>query len=195
MTLADRIIHRPNRAGRSHRWTRDEYHRMADAGLFQDQRVELIEGEIIDMAPQNGPHFLAVDKTQEALRAVFPAKSFWVRGQGPVALTETSEPEPDVSVAAGPRSADHPTTAVLIVEVSDSTLRFDQTTKQNTYARTGIPEYWIVNIPGRRLEVYRNPTGKGLRARYDAPIVLLPNQTVSPLAAPKYKIRVADLLP
>jgi Uma2 family endonuclease len=197
MTLAERAISQTNVTPQAHRWTRDEYHRMADAGVFQNQRVELIEGEVFDMAPQNAPHFRAIDKTQEALRSVFPASSNWVRAQGPLNLSIHSEPEPDVSVSAGRRDdhPDHPTTALLIVEVSDSTLRFDRETKSTVYARTGIREYWIVNIPERQLEVHRNPVGSGEDARYSIREVLKPSDTVAPLAAPQAKIRVADLLP
>jgi Uma2 family endonuclease len=176
------------------RWTREEYDRLVDVGVLgEDEHVELIEGEIVEMTPQNAPHATAVRLVQEALRTVVGA-GFDVRAQLPLALGADSEPEPDIAVVPGsPRDYRdrHPTTAALVVEVADATWRFDRERKSRAYAQAGIPEYWIVNLENRTLEVYRDPAGD----RYDTEHILQPEEEVSPLARPDASIRVADLLP
>jgi Uma2 family endonuclease len=180
------------------RWTREEYYRMADLGLFHGQRVELLEGEIVVLSPQNWPHASTVDRVGEALRRVLGI-GFWVRMQFPLNLG-TSDPEPDVSVVVGQREdySDHPTTAVLIVEVSDSTLAYDRGRKASLYARAGIADYWIVNLVDNQLEVRRDPRldatqhyGHG----YANVTVLAPPAVVNPFALPQVSLAVADLLP
>ena len=119
----------------------------------------------------------------------------------PVALDEESEPEPDVSVVPGePRDYRdaHPARPALIVEVALSRLRFDRDHKGSLYARAGIADYWIVNIPDRRVEVYREPIPDGTEPfgwRYGRSIALGPDERVAPLAALQASILVADLLP
>jgi Uma2 family endonuclease len=119
----------------------------------------------------------------------------------PVALDEESEPEPDVSVVPGdPRDYRdaHPEHPALIVEVALSRLRFDREHKGSLYARAGIADYWIVNIPERSVEVYREPVPDGTARfgwRYGRSITLGPDQRVSPLAAPNAAVLIADLLP
>ena len=180
------------------RWTREEYYRMGELGLFHGQRVELIEGEIMVLSPQNWPHSSTVDRVSEALRRVL-GTGFWVRTQFPLNLG-TSDPEPDVSVVLGRREdySDHPTTAVLIVEVSDSSLTYDRTRKASLYARAGIADYWIVNLVNNQLEVHRDPRpdpaqhyGHG----YASVTVLGRQDIISPLAAPQVSLAVSDLLP
>jgi Uma2 family endonuclease len=180
------------------RWTREEYYRMGELGLFFGQRVELIEGEIMVLSPQNWPHSSTVDRVGEVLRRVLGA-GFWVRTQLPLNL-HTSDPEPDVSVVIGRREdySDHPTTAVLLVEVSETTLHYDRTRKASLYARAGIRDYWIVNLVNKQLEVLRDPRpdptqyyGHG----YANLTTLVPPAVVSPLAAPQVSLAVADLLP
>jgi Uma2 family endonuclease len=179
-------------------WTRDEYYRMGEMGLFLGQHVELIEGEIMVFSPQNWPHTSTVARLGEVLQRVLGA-GFWVRMQFPLNLS-TSDPEPDLSVVTGRLEdySDHPTTAVLIVEVSETTLHFDRTRKASLYARAGITDYWIVNLVNNQLEVRRDPRpdptqlyGHG----YASLITLVPPATVSPLAAPQVSLAVADLLP
>jgi Uma2 family endonuclease len=181
------------------RWTRDEYYRMADLGWFDGQRVELIDGEIMVQSPQKFGHYAAVDRTAEVLRAAFGA-GYWVRTQAPMGFGAFSEPEPDVSVVAGRREdfTDHPTTAALLVEVSDTTLAYDRQRKASLYACVGIPEYWIVNLVNRQLEVHRDSApdnaqdfGHGYATRQ----VLTAPATLAPLALPAVAIPVADLIP
>jgi len=168
--------------------------------FFRGQRVELIEGRIMVMSPQGPVHFAIVDQVAEVLRELFGA-GFWVRMQLPLDLNQTTEPEPDISVVVGSRTQyarAHPTSAVLLVEVSDTTASYDRRHKGSLYARAGIGDYWIVNLPRRRLEVYRAPIAAPTRPfghRYSSRTDLLPGATVSPLALPPQTVAVSDLLP
>jgi Uma2 family endonuclease len=184
-------IERPTR-----RWTVEEYHRAGEAGVFgPGERLELIEGEIVCMSPQNPPHATASDLTESALRKVFRS-GYRVRVQKPLMLSAATEPEPDIAVVRGGARdylSRHPTTAVLVVEVADSTLAFDQRAKSELYARARIPEYWVLNLPQRQLEVNLDPDP--VAGQYGSTIVLGENEEVSPLAAPSAKIVVRDLLP
>jgi Uma2 family endonuclease len=125
------------------RWSRAEYDRMIDAGvLTTEDHVELIDGEIVTMTPQKSRHATAVWLAQIAIGRAF-GEPFGVRTQLPLALDPGSEPEPDIAVVTGsPRdySDEHPSTAVLIVEVADASLAFDRTVKASLYARAGIPD-------------------------------------------------------
>jgi Uma2 family endonuclease len=179
-------------------WTRDEYYRMGEMGLFFGQRVELIEGEIMVFSPQNWPHTSTVARVGEVLQRVLGA-GFWVRMQFPLNLS-TSDPEPDLSVVTGRLEdhSDHPTTAVLIVEVSETTLHYDRTRKASLYARAGIREYWIVNLVNNQLEVRRDPRPDPTQPYshgYATLSTLVPPAPVCPLAAPQVSLAVADLLP
>jgi Uma2 family endonuclease len=182
------------------RWTKEEYYRLGELGFFHGQRVELIEGELMVQSPQGPLHFNDVDRVFRLLDREFGA-GYWVRAQGPLDLGQHTEPEPDVCVVPG-SSADyvqaHPTTAVLIVEVSDSTLRYDRGRKASLYARAGIQDYWIVNLVDRQIEVYRDPVPDPTQHygyRYSNQSVIAPPGTITPLALPAVAIPVADLLP
>jgi len=165
--------------------------------LHEDEPVELIEGRLIVAEPQNTPHALAIELAADALRAAF-GPGWRIRIQLPIALGPDSEPEPDVSVVAGsPRDdrADHPSRAALVVEVADTSVRLDRGVKARVYARAGIPEYWIVNLAARVVEVHRHPRRRsGRHARYSTVTIVRPGQSVQPLAAPR-PVAVADLLP
>jgi Uma2 family endonuclease len=147
---------------RRHWLTVDDYYRMAEVGILApDARVELIEGEIIDMAPPGSPHAAVVDRlTRIFVRAAGDAAI--VRVQNPVRLSVYSEPQPDLALLR-PRddfyAAHHPqpADALLVVEVADSSLRFDRDTKMGLYAQHGIPEAWLVDLRGRRLIRYCAP--------------------------------------
>lgn len=179
------------------RWTRAEYYRAAEAGIFgPEERLELLDGEIIrKMSPQRGYHAGSVASTNRILGDAF-GPAFHVRVQLPLILDDLSEPEPDVVVVAGGPfdfGPGHPTAAdaLLVVEVSDTTPGFDRGRKRAAYARAGVREYWILNLPERCLELYRNPA----RGRYRERAVYDENAVISPLAAPRASIRVAELLP
>lgn len=173
-------------------WTRDDYCRMAEAGLFAGQRVELIEGEILMMSPMNPAHAAALQLVARALEHAF-GHGHCVRVQLPLDIDASSAPEPDIAVVPGaPRDyRSHPTTALLVVEVSDTTLNFDRTRKRELYARAGIPEYWIVNLLNCCVEVHRSPAAGSYAhtASYDS------TATLTALSASQAPIRVSDLLP
>ena len=182
------------------RWTRDEYYKMYDAGLFQDRRVELIDGEIIEISPQRSFHAAALGLVERLLSKAF-GTSFWARDQSPLDLGTMMEPEPDVAVVKGtPRdySGQHPTTALLIVEVSETTLAYDRGRKASVYAAAGIQDYWILNLIDRNLEVCRAPVpnpGGPQGFGYSSRVVVPATGRVSPLSAPQIEILVSDMLP
>lgn len=181
------------------KWSQGEFHQMADLGWFEGQKAELLEGEIVVQSPQKSLHYATTDKVGEILRIAF-GRGFWVRTQGPMDFGEYSEPEPDISVVAGNREdyADHPQTALLIVEVSDSTLSSDRNRKASLYALMAIQEYWIVNLQNDVLEVYRAPApdpSKFYGHGYSPPQILKAGETISPLAKPSVLLEVKDLLP
>jgi Uma2 family endonuclease len=178
------------------RWTRDEYYRAWQAGIFgAEERLELLDGEILKRMTTQPPHATALSKTAQALMVVF-GFSCYIRQQLPITLNEQSEPEPDVLIVPGTPddyATRHPgpNDVRLLVEISDTTLRMDQGRKQRAYARAGIPEYWIVNLPARRLQVYREPTEAG----YQSVAFYTEGESVAPLAAPNALVPVAGLLP
>ena len=172
---------------------------MIDRGIFQPgERLELLGGQLIVREPQGGAHALGVELVAEALRDAFGGAAR-VRVQLPIALDAESEPEPDVSVVGGPLAeADSalPSRALLIVEVSDSSLTLDRTEKASLYARAGIADYWILNLVERVLEVHREPTPGSTAPygwRYRLIHRLAAGDVVSPLAAPRSRISVARL--
>jgi Uma2 family endonuclease len=183
------------------RWTRVQYDRLIEAGIFQTgDKVELLGGQICVSEPQNSPHATAICLAEEALRQAF-AGSWSIRVLMPIALDQESEPEPDLTVVAGgPRDylADHPARPVLVVEVSDSSLALDREHKGSLYARARLRDYWIVNLVDRVVEVYREPgpdAAATLGWAYRSIQRLHADQFVTPLAAPTARIAVADLLP
>jgi Uma2 family endonuclease len=149
---------------RRHRITVEEYHRMAEVGLLApDARVELIEGAIIDMPPIGSRHASIVDRLIELVSHAVRGRAI-LRCQGPVQLGDLSEPQPDLALFAWREDFyehRHPTAAdtLLLIEVSETTLRYDRHTKLPLYARHGVPEYWIFDTQERQLDVFRSPTG------------------------------------
>jgi Uma2 family endonuclease len=183
-----------------HLWTRDEYSRMADAGLFDGKRVELIEGRIFEMPSMKSAHATSLTLSKQALEKILGG-NYFLRIQMPLNSGEISQPEPDIAVIAGAvrdYTDEHPRTAVLVVEIADSSLMHDRTEKVKVCAKAGIQEYWIVNLLDCRLEVYRNPiTDDASTSGFNYPghVILKPGDFVSPLAVPSAKLAVADLLP
>ena len=149
-----------------HRWTIDEYHRLAEAGFFEGARVELIEGEILDMAAMGLGHAYVTSALIRVLARGLP-EGWVLRSGAPVTIrSNNSEPEPDLAILAGElvdylRRADHPEPAevVLAIEVSDTSLRYDRGRKASLYRRSGLAEYWVVDVPGRRVLVHRAAPG------------------------------------
>lgn len=184
----------------SRRFTKEEYYRMGELGFFHGQRVELIEGRLMVYSPQDAPHSTGYSLAQAALQHIF-GTGYVVRGQLPLDLGQSMEPEPDVAVVAGAIrdfAKAHPTTAVLIVEVSESTLSFDRRRKGSLYARAGIADYWILNVPQRQIEVHRDPIPDAAEPyghRYASRTDIQAGGSVSPLAMPTATVAVNDLLP
>jgi Uma2 family endonuclease len=178
------------------KWTREQYYKLGETGIFNGRRVELINGEILEMSPIGWPHSLAKALVVDTLRAAF-ASGYWVSEQSPVQAV-ASDPQPDVAVIPGsPRAyTGHPSNAVLIVEVADTSLFYDTTTKVELYAAAGVADYWVLDLDGKQLHVFRDPApipadGHTYRTR----LTLSAADSVSPLAAAVATIRVADLLP
>lgn len=188
----------PPRPGVPFRFTREQYYEMGRQGFFNDRRVERIHGEIVEMSPISWPHALGVTKTGGRLQAVFAGVA-WINYGNPIP-TDDSDPQPDVMVVPGRLEdyTDHPTTALLIVEVADSSLDRDVTVKAELYATAGVADYWVLDLDNRRLIVFRDPAplpaGLG-GAAYRTRTEFADTATVSPLAAPAAQLRVADLLP
>lgn len=186
---------------RTRRWTRAEYDRLIEIGVFRPgDPVELLGGDLIVAEPQSSPHYTAIGLAQDALQRAFGA-GWLVRTQGPIALDEQSEPEPDVAVARGSvrdYSQEHPARPVLVVEVAVSSLVLDRDHKGSLYARARLEDYWIVNLVDRVLEVYRQPTPDAAAAfgwRYGSRHTLGSEASVAPLGAPAARVAVAELLP
>jgi len=186
---------------RSRHWTRKEYDHLITIGFFQeDEPIELLGGELRVSEPQGSAHYTAIGLVEDALRAAL-GPGWLVRSQGPIALTDDSEPEPDVAVTRGSRrdySREHPARPALVVEVADSSLAMDREHKGSLYARAGVADYWILNLVERVLEVYREPildptTRFGWR--YASMEILAPGVSTAPLVAPAARIPVSDLLP
>jgi Uma2 family endonuclease len=176
--------------------TVERYFGLVEAGVLQaDDRVELLNGVVVSMAPIDPPHAASVNRTEYALRRVLADRAI-IRTQSPFCAGEHSVPEPDVAVVAGsPGDYDreHPRTALLLVEVSDSTLKQDRITKAAIYAAAGIPEYWIVNLRDDRVEVHRDP--EPATGRYRAVTTHGRGEPLTLVALPGAIVNVGDLLP
>ncbi|AEF99657.1 Uma2 family endonuclease [Methylomonas methanica] len=172
-----------------------EWRRMGEAGIFPpDSRMELIEGEILHMAPIGFNHAGHVARLIHALAPLIQARAI-INAQNPIQLNELSEPEPDfLLLRPEPNfyTTRHPSAAdvLLLVEVSDSTLRFDRTQKLRLYANHNIPEYWIVNLIDNCLEVCRQPQD----GDYLQKIVLGKSDSLNLVALPEVRIEVAAIL-
>jgi len=186
---------RPN----PHRWTVPEFHRLCTLGLFSGQRPILLNGVILEQGPMDSPHGNGVERTDAVIRAAF-GTGWRFRIQLPLVLSQYTDPVPDIAVIAGALvgSPGHPSTATLVIEVSDTTLNTDLTEKAERSATAGIADYWVLDLNGRQLHVFRDPqplpTGLGATS-YRKHQTLGPTESVTPLAAPTATIRVADLLP
>lgn len=182
------------------RWTCAEFHSMGDMGWFEGRRAMLIDGEILEMPGPNPRHATITTKIDYTLRNYF-GSGFILRNQSPLVLSRATDPEPDIAIVRGELMDflnDHPTTAALVIEVAESTLAFDTTHKANLYASANIEDYWVVDLVGNRLLVFRCPrrdASQPFGASYAAPLVLQPPAALAPLCQPLVSIPVADLLP
>ncbi|RUT08352.1 hypothetical protein DSM106972_015200 [Dulcicalothrix desertica PCC 7102] len=177
-------------------WTVKEYHRMAETGIIDNsERVELLEGKVIWKSAKGTAHTCAVGRIDKLLQRRLGDRA-WISVQDPVALSKNSEPEPDIAVVKiDPLDyADHhptPEEVYLIIEVADSSLKFDCETKGKAYAKANIADYWVLDVIDRELYVYRQPTQEG----YKSKIVLSEDKTISPLHFPDLVVNVCDILP
>jgi Uma2 family endonuclease len=178
------------------RITVERYDALVDEGLLApDDRVELLEGVVVSMSPRNARHDTAVNLADEALRAAVGGRAA-VRVQCALILGRRSAPEPDVAVVQGQTrdyAVTHPTTALLVVEVADSTFGQDRITKAAIYAAAGIPEYWIVNLREDCVEVRRDPDPTA--ARYRTLNAFAAGDRITLAAIPEVAVAVDDLLP
>lgn len=177
-------------------FTVHDYHRMGDAGIFREgERVELIRGEIIQMSPIYPPHNGAILRATQALVRLVGDRAL-VGVQGSIRLDEYTEPQPDLYLLR-PRddfyASRHanPADILLIIEVADSTLKYDHTVKLELYAETGVPEYWISNIQDDVLIAYSDRQGKTYGTRRE----LKRGETIAPQLLPDCRVPVDALLP
>lgn len=177
-----------------HKLDVDAYYRMAQAGILHEgDRVELIEGEIIDMTPIGESHAATVGRLTQALVLAFAGRAL-VWPQNPVRIDRLNEPQPDLAIlrrredfyeTAKPGPAD----VVLLIEVADSSLRYDRTVKLPLYARAGIGEVWIVDLQRRVVDAYRRPGRDGYANR----TTYQPDETITLALAPDISIGVAQI--
>jgi Uma2 family endonuclease len=178
---------------RRRRFTADEYHRMAEAGILrEDERVELLDGDVVEMSPVGDRHVEAVTRCGEAYAGAWAAGRLRISTQNPVRLGDHDEPQPDLAlvprgIVGAPRLGE----ILLAVEVADTSVADDREDKVPLYARAGIPETWILNVRDGVLEVYREPGPEGYARTY----TLRPDRQVACEAFPDVVLRVADLLP
>jgi Uma2 family endonuclease len=182
------------------RWTVEQFNHMGNLGWFEGRRPFLIDGVIWEQGPMDTPHAVSLGLIHHALLGAFPT-GWWIRVQTPFHVDEFNDPFPDMAVVPGaPRDYcdKHPSSAALIVEISDTTLAADTTVKAERYATAGVGDYWVLDLTDRKLLVFRDPVGlpAGLGATaYRTQLALNPTDRVSPLAAPGASILVADLRP
>jgi len=180
-------------------WTRVEYDRLVELGVFEGEPLELIGGQLVVAEPHGAYHAAAISAADYAVRAALPA-GWLVRIQLPLSLDDESEPEPDLVVVPGSPGdyhAAHPDRPALAIEVAESSLSFDRERKGSLYARAGIRDYWIVNLVDSVLEVYRDPEPDPSATygwRYRSVTVPARSAVIAPLAFPSSRIAVAALL-
>ena len=193
-SIAYKAMKAPRAPAPSHHvWSVESYHQMAAAGLLSEMdRVELIEGELLDMAPIGSKHSNLVDRLAEEF-VLQAQRRYRVRIQNPVVLGDRNEPQPDLMLLkpgsymnALPTAAD----VLLIVEVSDTTLDYDRDVKLDLYARHNIPEVWLLDVNRNELLVHREPVD-GL---YRLMRRLSANDAATPLTAPEITVRLSELI-
>ena len=177
-------------------WTVEEYHQMAEAGIFHpEERIELLAGKIIRMIAKGTAHGSSVGRIDKLLQNRLGEQA-WIRTEQPVVLDDSSEPEPDVAVVRiDPLDyADHhprPSEVYLIIEVADSSLKYDRETKAKAYAKSGIAVFWVLDVNERQLHVFREPTQEG----YQSEVIFSEEASVSPLQFLEEAIALQDILP
>jgi Uma2 family endonuclease len=174
------------------KWTLDQYHQLVNAGMLADRRVELLAGDIVEMPPEGMPHAVYCSDAVDYLKQLL-GNRVKVREAHPITLPDDSEPEPDIAVVmpASSRYLDHhpyPEDIFWLIEYADTTLAKDLNTKQQIYARSGIIEYWVVNLQASELIVFRDVNSEG----YDTES-RLSTGNISPRSFPDIEIEVRRL--
>ena len=170
---------------------RVEYDSLVESGLLADDRVELLLGALVNVSPQGPLHADVVQRLAERLIRELPAEVS-TRVQSPLALSDDSEPEPDIAVVpAADYSGAHPHRALLVIEVADTSLPKDRGVKAALYATAGIDEYWLVNLTERVVEIHRRPSA----GRYDQVERVGASGQLTHVAFPSLRIPVAGIFP
>ncbi|MEG4985309.1 Uma2 family endonuclease [Microcoleus sp. BR0-C5] len=178
------------------KWTVKEYHKLGEIGIFNpEERLELIEGNIIKLSAKGTVHASATRRTASLLHNLVGNQAA-VYNKSPIALDDNSEPEPDIAVVRidpFDYATHHPTPSevYLIIEVADSSLTFDREIKAKAYARSGIADYWVLNVNERQLHVFREPAEDG----YQSEVILGESASISPLEFPAFNIAILAMLP
>lgn len=179
----------------THRFTVDDYYKMVEAGILdEDARVELIEGEVVEMSPIGKKHIAEVDHLTHLFVLGLGEKAV-VRVQGPIRLSQYSQPEPDLlllrwradfyaDIDAGPEDV------LLLVEVADSSLAYDRDVKVSLYARSGIPEFWLFDISDKSIRIHRGPEAQGYREVF----TVRGGERLSPRAFPEIVLTAGEIL-
>jgi Uma2 family endonuclease len=169
---------------------RREYEQLVEAGAFEDERVELLRGVLVAMSPQSDAHAGSTARIANLLTLALGGR-VEIRAHSPLAAGEDSMPEPDVAVVPRTAIGTHPPHAFLVVEVSASSLRKDRKIKAPIYAEAVVPEYWIVDLDGRVVEVCTQPA-EGV---YRSIVTVGEGGVLRPSAFPEVAIPVAEILP
>ncbi len=182
------------------RWTVKDFHRLGETGIFEGRRPVLLRGIIREQGMMNPPHAVAIELATDSFRAFLPV-GFRLRAQLPLVLSQETDPMPDMAIVTGSARdyrTEHPATAILVLEISDTTIDTDLTEKAELYATARITDYWVLDLAKRQLHVLRDPAplpaGLGATA-YRNHKIYGPEDSVAPLAFPEQSIRVGDLLP
>lgn len=178
------------------KWTVKEYHKLGEMGFFHpEERVELIAGNIIKMSAKGTARASATRRTATLLHNLLENQAT-VYDKSPIALDDSSEPEPDIAVVIidpFDYATHHPTPSeiYLIIEVADSSLAYDREVKAQIYARSGIADYWVLNVNERQLHVFREPAAGG----YQSEVIIGESASISPLQFPAVNIAILAMLP
>jgi Uma2 family endonuclease len=174
------------------KWTIEQYHELVITGILDDRRVELLEGDIVEMAPEGMPHAVYCGRTVEYLRELLRDRAK-VRETHPITLPNNSEPEPDVAIVRSPDTQylthhPYPEDIFWLIEYSDSTLAKDLNAKQRIYAQAGILEYWVINLQASELVVFRGVGNDGYLSE-----TKLTSGSISPLSFSDIEVEVRRL--
>jgi Uma2 family endonuclease len=173
----------------TYKWTIDRYHQAIEAGVFDDQPVELLKGELVVMPPEGEPHTYFSDRLSKVLQRLLGDRA-QVRDARPIILPNHSEPEPDIAIVHPLDTVylehhPYPENIFWLIEYSKTTLNKDLTTKKEIYAEAGIPEYWVVNLKDLQLIVFRDLTPNGYQTE-----LTLTEGAIAPIAFPDIQIEV-----